>query len=106
MVNEAGLWLGGNSLYVSKFLATMATPAGVPGARLLHEHNFPVFVTRSDEVAIVIEVEEFSPWTLRNLAREVRQLVVSILVNLESLVACLIALEQLLFDIRDANGRQ
>src|SRR4029079_18152177 len=73
---------------------------------LLHEYDFPVFETHADEVAIVIEVEELSSRTAGLFTEEIGQLVVTVLVGLESLITSSIAFEEFFLDVRDAGGCQ
>lgn len=67
---------------------------------LLLEDDFPILVAKRHQVAIVVEIEESISGALGLPAGEVGQLVVAIEMNLEGLRTGLMALEQLLLDIR------
>lgn len=71
------------------------------GARrtLLQEHNFPICVPKSYQIAIVVEVEEILTCALRLFTAEVGELIVAVEMNLESLSRCSVAVEQLFFDV-------
>ena len=45
---------------------------------LLLEHELPVLVAKSDQIAVVVEVDELLPRAVRLLAREIWKLVVAI----------------------------
>jgi hypothetical protein len=62
---------------------------------LLFEHGLPVLVAESDDVAVVVEVDELLARTALLLPGEVRKLVVAVEVNLERLASCLVSGEQL-----------
>ena len=75
-------------------------------AALLHEDDLPVVVSQSPDVAVVGEVDEALARALFLLAGQIGKQVVTVDVDLEGLVADLVALLQLLHDIGLAGGGQ
>src|SRR6185369_3759810 len=73
---------------------------------LFGENELPAPVAQGDELPVVAEVEEFLAGRFRRLPGEVGEEVVSVEVDLEGLVADLVAGEQLLLDIRLPGGGQ
>ena len=71
---------------------------------LLHEHRLPLLVAKAGKVAVVGPVEEFAA-LVRALARKQVALVVAVEVNLESLAGGIVALQQLVLDVRLAGRR-
>ena len=69
---------------------------------LLHEHRLPLLVAKAGEVAVVGPVEEFAA-LVRALAGEQVALVVAVEVNLEGLAGGIVALQQLVLDVRLAG---
>ena len=57
------------------------------GGALLHEYELPVVVTQAREIAVVREIEVLYARAFLFLARQIRQQVVAVQVNLESLIA-------------------
>ena len=68
------------------------------------EVHLPVVVAQREQVALAV-VEELVAGGLIDLAGQVRQLVVAVEVHPEVLVAGLVALQQLLLDVRHARRR-
>ena len=71
---------------------------------LLEEHDLPLIVAQAGEVAVVGPVEELL--ALVGPAGEQVALVVAVEMDLEGLAARVVAVEQLLLDVRLARGRR
>src|SRR5262249_36304882 len=73
---------------------------------LLDESGLPILDTYGHQVAIVAPVQESFAWILLHLSFEERQQIVTVNPDLESLVAGLVSLLELLHNVRLAGGRQ
>ena len=71
---------------------------------LLHEHHLVLVEPQASEVTVVRPVEELAT-LVGGPACEYDPLVIAIKVHLEGLVACAVALQQLVLDVRGASGR-
>ena len=74
-----------------------------PCGALLHEHDLPAVVAQAGEVAVVGPVEELLALARARAGKHVA-LVVAVEVDLEGLAGGLVAVEQLLLDVRFAGG--
>ncbi len=70
---------------------------------LLQEHRLPLIVAKAREVAVIGPVEEFAA-LVRALAGEEVALVVAVEMNLEVLAGGVVALQELVLDVRLAGG--
>ena len=73
---------------------------------LLGEHDLPVVVAQSGQIAIVGEIEKLLARTLGFLSGQIRKLIVAIQMNLVLLAARTVSLEQFLLDVGHARRRQ
>ena len=71
---------------------------------LLHQHDLPVAHADGQDVAVVADIEEELPGAFLRLAAQVGQHVEAVEMNLEGLVADLVALQQLGRDVRLSSG--
>ena len=72
---------------------------------LFHEHRLVLIVTQPGEVAVIGPVKELAA-LVGALAGEKITLVVAVEMHLEALAAGVVALQELLFDVRDARRRR
>ena len=73
---------------------------------LFGKHEFPVLITQSEEVSVVAKINKLTARAPLFLAREVRQDVVAVKVDLVSRAARFVPLEQFLLHVRIARGRE
>src|SRR5215467_5242371 len=71
-----------------------------PLCPLLFEYDFPIIVAQSDDLLVVIAVDERDPRALFDLAGQVRHQIITVEVDLIGHVADFVALQELVGDLR------
>jgi hypothetical protein len=74
----------------------------VPVARA-PRNDFPVFVTKRDQIAIIVEVDKFLSRAVGLLTPQIGQLIVAIEMHLEGLATCVVPFQQFFLDVRLAR---